>query len=119
MRNHTLNLYKITNLSDLDFSYKLVEFDLPFIEGKEELYNKQLQKIAQKVSSVTGGPSAILKRGGKMCVAIPADKKLEETKVDVTPFNVSIKMLPDVYHIQSTGVTNDNVDVVQTQLNSA
>lgn len=113
MRNHTLNLYKITNLSDLDFSYKLVEFDLPSVDGKEELYNKQLQKIAQKVSSVTGGPAAILKRDGKMYIAIPADRNLREMKVDVTPFNVSVKMLADVYHIQSSSITADNIDVVQ------
>lgn len=113
MRNHTLNLYKITNLSDLDFSYKLVEFDLPSVDGKDELYNKQLQKIAQKVSSATGGPAAILKRGGKMYIAIPADRTLREMKVDVMPFNVSVKMLADVYHIQSSSITADNIDVVQ------
>ncbi|MCA0383648.1 MAG: hypothetical protein LCH58_15925 [Bacteroidetes bacterium] len=113
MRNHTLNLYKITNLSDLDFSYKLVEFDLPSVDGKEDLYNKQLQKIAQKVSSVTGGPAAILKRDGKMYIAIPGDRNLREMKVDVTPFNISVKMLADVYHIQSSSITADNIDVVQ------
>lgn len=113
MRNHTLNLYKITNLSDLDFSYKLVEFDLPYVDGKEELYNKQLQKIAQKVSSVTGGPAAILKRDGKMYIAIPADRNLREMKVDVTPFSVSVKPLADTYHIQSSSLTADNIDVVQ------
>lgn len=113
MRNHTLNLYKITNLPDLDFSYRLVDFDLPFVDGKEELFNKQLQKIAQKVSSATGGPAAILKREGKMFIVIPADKQLRETKVDVAPFNVSVKLLPEVYNIQSSSITDNNVDVVQ------
>lgn len=57
-----LNLYRITNLSELDFSYRLIGFELPFIEGKEDLYNKQLLKISQKISSMTGGPAAIVKR---------------------------------------------------------
>ena len=113
MRNHTLNLYRITNLSELNFSYKLVEFDLTFVDGKEELFNKQLQKIAQKVASISGGPAAILKRDNKMFIAIPADKNLPETKVDVTPFSVSVKLLQDVYHIHSSNTNNNNIDVVQ------
>lgn len=59
MRNHTLNLYRLNNIAELDFSFRLVEFDLPYTEGKEDLQNKQMQKIAQKVSSLTGGPAAI------------------------------------------------------------
>jgi hypothetical protein len=113
MRNHTLNLYKVTNLSELDFSYKLVEFELPFVDGKEDLFNKQLQKIAQTVSSKTGGPAAILKKEDKMFIAIPADRNLREMKVDVTPFSISIKMLPEVYSIQSTNILENNIGVVQ------
>lgn len=113
MRNHTLNLYKVTNIADLNFSYKLVEFDLPFIKGKENLFNKQLQKIAQRISSITEGPAAILKRDGKFYIAVPADKNLEETRVDVTPFTVQVKMMNDLYYIQYPGINESNVDVVQ------
>jgi hypothetical protein len=112
MRNHTLNLYKVTNLPDLDFSYKLVEFDLQSIDGKEDLFNKQLQKIAQKVSSVTGGPAAVIKRNGKFCIAIPADRDFAEMNIDVTPFNVRVKLLPEVHHIQSANIKNDSIDVI-------
>jgi hypothetical protein len=113
MKNHTLNLYRLINLSDLDFSYRLVEFDLPFIEGKEDLFNKQLQKISLRVSSLIGGPSAILKKNGKLFVAVPADRDLKETNVDVTPFSVSVRLLPDSYRIQSSNITNENVGIVQ------
>ena len=47
MRNHTLNLYRIANLPNLDFSYKLVETNLGKLSGKEDLYNKQMLKVAQ------------------------------------------------------------------------
>jgi hypothetical protein len=113
MKNHTLNLFKVSNITSLDFSYKLVAFDLPYTEGKEDLYNKQLQKIAEKVSSATGGPAAILKREGKFHVVIPADKHLPDGKVDVTPFIVDVKMLPGIHHINMNQVNEGNIDVVQ------
>ncbi len=113
MKNHTLNLYKVLNLHELDFSYKLVEFELTLIEGKQDLFNKQLQKIAQKVSSAIGGPAAILKRENRFFIAIPADKNLIDMNVDVTPFSVAIRLLPEVYHIRSGSINSNNVDVVQ------
>lgn len=111
MRKHTLNLYKINNLSELDFSYKLIEFQLPQIEGKEDLFNKQLQKLLLKVSSITEGPAAIINRNNNIFIAIPSDKTFEETRVDVTPFSVSLKLLPDIYHLGSH-INVENMDIV-------
>ncbi|WP_293889849.1 hypothetical protein, partial [Flavobacterium sp.] len=99
MRNHTLNLFRITNLPDLDFSYKLVETDLAKLEGKEDLYNRQMLKIAQKVASLTSGPAASIHKDGKLFIAIPSNKLLENSKIDIAPFSVNVKLLPDVYHI--------------------
>lgn len=116
MRNHSLNLYRLNNIAELDFSFKLVEFDLPYTEGKEDLFNKQMQKIAQKVSSLTSGPSAIIKRSQRYYIAIPSDRNLAETKVDVAPFSVTVKMLPDIHAIQTANLDKTNIDVIQSFL---
>jgi len=116
MRNHTMNLYRLNSIAELDFSFRLVEFDLPFTEGKEDLFNKQMQKIARKVSSLTGGPSAIIKRLKRYFIAIPADRNLSETKVDVAPFSVTVRMLPDIYTVQTTTLDKTNIDVIQSFL---
>lgn len=112
MRNHTLNMYRISNLADLNFSYKLVQFDLPSYNGNDELHNKHLQKIALEVSSHTNGPAAIVNREQKKFIAIPASQQLEDLKIDVGPLVVSLKLLPDVYHIKSSATSDDNNDVI-------
>jgi hypothetical protein len=112
MKDHILNLYRIDNLSELDFSYKLIDFDLSFIAGKEELLNKQLQKIAEEVSSVTKGPTAVLKRNQRFFVAVPADKQMEDRNVDGVPFSIPIKLLPEIYQIDSKNIHGHQLDVV-------
>ncbi|OKS84593.1 argonaute/piwi family protein [Mucilaginibacter polytrichastri] len=112
MKDHILNLYRIDNLSELDFSYKLIDFDLSFIAGKEELLNKQLQKIAEEVSSVTKGPTAVLKRNQRFFVAVPADKQMEDRSIDGIPFSIPIKLLPEVYRIDSKDIQGHQLDVV-------
>lgn len=112
MRNHTLNLFKVSNLSDLNFSYKLVEFNLPYLEGQEDRFNKQLQKISQQVASLSGGPAAFIKRENRYWVAVPADKNFEETSINVVPYNIRVSLLPDVYHVNASGIDRNNVDVI-------
>ena len=108
-----MNLFRITNLPDLDFSYKLVETDLAKLEGKEDLYNRQMLKIAQKIASLTSGPAASIHKDGKLFIAIPSNKLLENSKIDIAPFSVNVKLLPDVYHIPAGKINNDNLEVVQ------
>jgi hypothetical protein len=113
MRNHTLNLFKIQNLSNLNFSYRLADFDLPIIDGQEDRLNKQLQKIALKVASLSGGPTAIIKVGNKFQVAIPQDKTFPETVVNVAPMNVKVKLLPELHYLHFSMVGDDNFEIVQ------
>ena len=113
MRNHTLNLYRIANLPNLDFSYKLVETNLGKLSGKEDLYNKQMLKVAQKVSSLISGPAAPIHKDGKLFIAIPADKQITTLKVDIAPLSVSLKPLDEIYHINAGQINNQNKEVVQ------
>jgi hypothetical protein len=112
MKNYSLNLFKLNNLSELDFSYRLVDFTLIQIEGQEEMFNKQLHKVALQVSSLTGGPSAIVKRNGKFYVAIPSDRSLDDATINVVPHNIKISLLPEIISVNVSSVTEDNVDVV-------
>ena len=113
MKRLTQNLYEITNFADLDFSYRLVEFDLPMIAGKEGLYNRQLKKIAEKIASISGGPTAIINRNGKSCICIPADRQISETKIDVAPFIVTVRMDERVYPADASHLLGQNLAVVE------
>lgn len=112
MRNHTLNMFAISNIADLNFSYKLVQFDLPSYDGNQENHNKQLQKLALAVSSVTSGPSAIVTREGKRYIAIPANKQMDDTRVDVGPLVVQLKPLAQVYQARASQTDESNQDVI-------
>lgn len=112
MRNHTLNLFSVTNLHELDFSYKLVSTDLVKLPKKEDLYNRQMQKVAQKVASLTNGPAAAVHKDGQLFIAIPANRTLKDTKIDIAPFSVNVHLLSDVYKVPAGKVAGDNLEVV-------
>jgi hypothetical protein len=98
MRQHTQNLFKITNLTELDFSYRLVEIDLSSSLGNA-LYNTALQKVRQKIASKISGPAAILFQNGKHFIAIPAAKNIEEIKIRTSPFTVTAISRDQVYSL--------------------
>lgn len=99
MRNHTQNLFRVNNLADLDFSYKLVEVDLQHMPGQEATYNTALQKVSYKIASEIGGPAAIVFRNGKHFIAIPANRNFEELRIKTNPFTVNAKLIDEVQHI--------------------
>lgn len=107
-----MNMFAISNIAELNFSYKLVQFELPSYDGNQENHNKQLQRLALAVSSVTSGPSAIVNREGKKYVAIPASKQMEDTRVDVGPLVVQLKLLPQVYQASASEKDESNQDVI-------
>ncbi len=113
MRHHTQNLFKVNNLSEFNFSFRLVDFKLPLLPGKEDRYNKQLQKIEKQVASLCSGPAAIVKRNGKHSIAIPADKHIDNTIINAIPHNIKITLLPEVYHVDLSKATPDNLDVIE------
>ncbi|MBC8052161.1 MAG: hypothetical protein H7Y13_03785 [Sphingobacteriaceae bacterium] len=100
-------------MSELNFSYKLVYFELPVIAGQEDRLNRQLQKIAMKVASLSGGPSAILKRDDRFHIAIPSDRHFEQTVINVVPSNVKVVLLPEIHSLHYSEIDESNVDVVQ------
>lgn len=113
MRNHILNLFSIQNLADLNFSYRLAEFDLPIVPGQEDKLNKQLQKIALKVASLSGGPTAIIQRNGRFYVAIPQDRSFPDSVVNVVPMNVKVRLLEELHHLRYDMIDDDNIEIVQ------
>lgn len=46
------------------------------------------------------------------CIAIPADRNFAEMNIDVTPFNVRVKLLQEIHHIQSANIKSDSIDVI-------
>lgn len=113
MRQHTQNLFRVDNLNDLDFNYRLVDIDLSLKPEDSADYNTAIQKIRMKVASIIEGPAAIIYRDKKHYIAIPVDKSLNETKVKTSPFIAKVKSLDEEYCVDTNNLTDDNVDIVQ------
>lgn len=108
MSKHTLNMFRIANSSELDFSYKLVETTLPRMGGQEKLYKKQTTQVVRKVASLSKGPAVPVCRGNKLFIAIPADNHLEDCKVDISPLVVSLTLRREVYNIPKGQLSTDD-----------
>ena len=119
MRKHTTNLFALTNLHDFDFSYRLLAVDLVKIPGREDLYNRQMLKAAQKIASVTEGPAVPIHINGKLFVAIPSEKEFSASKVDIVPSPVMVTLTPEVYNVTSETITPATKEILQKFLDFA
>ena len=86
MKKHISNLFKIQNLSKIDFSYKLLVVELPTILEDEEYYKEKyriLRIVLNKVKSNLECAAALINKNGKYCIAIPSSREFSDTKIGV------------------------------------
>lgn len=119
MRRITYNQYKILNLREHDFSYKLVETNLPFIKGQEKLNRQNLEKLMFKVAGMIKGPVASIFKDGKTFLAIPSDRFFKPTKVQLISFEVSVSVKNEIYQLHGRDIDKSNCDIPLKFLNAA
>lgn len=112
MKNHTQNLFRVNNLFNLDFSYKLVEIDLPDMPNQSMLYNTALQRIQAKIASEISGPAAIVFRNGKHFIAIPGNKSMPNMKIQTNPFSVSAHATSDIFNIDLRNIDANSNEIM-------
>lgn len=77
-----MNLFEITNLSDLQLSYRLLRVDgLP--EGDH--YSKQLNLLVKSIVRETRNPVSLLRRGDDDFLAVPCDAPIPKLQRQLTP----------------------------------
>lgn len=91
MRKNISNLYKITNLHDVDFTYKTIETDIIFSQNDIVINRKNIETVAYKIASSSKCATAMFVENGRYCVAIPSDTSLKILKVDANPLTVKLK----------------------------
>lgn len=89
MSEHVLNLYKIKNAAELSAHYRLVDIDGPF--GEDDLAEQNLGVLAKRIAYANAIPVAIVGRGDKTQLAIPADTVLSELEYQLTPDVVTLR----------------------------
>lgn len=97
MRTHISNLYKLKNLQEIDFSYKLVSFDLNYLKDNPKELNKSLEKIEFRISSNIQGPAIRIKRNNEIFIAIPANRSISIQNAQAGSLNVPLLQLQDTY----------------------
>lgn len=117
MKKNILNRFRIGNWQTLDFTYKLVEFDLKPTDGEEAGFTKQLLAIAQKVASDIHGPAVPIRQAGGHYIAVPGSvEALTSNRIDISPWPVRITLLPDTYQVDNTKYEPDGYDLIQAFL---
>ena len=111
MKNIIYNQYRLLNLQAHDFSYKLVEIDLPIVNGQEKMNRQNLDKVAFKLAAHTHGPVASIRRNGKNYLAVPANKDFAPLQLQVVPFTVNIRLLPTVHRLHGRDIDHSNYEI--------
>ena len=123
MRN-TINLFKIDNIREIDFSYKLIEInreDLP-PENNQVHFNTIVNQVAIKISSKARCPHTIVNDGHSIFVAIPSDVHYESQKIKCLQLSIQTTLLEDVKHatweegLKEPNIRNIITDLLEFQL---
>lgn len=109
-KNYTLNLFRLTNLSEINFSYKLIPTNLS-AENRIEINNKMIQKAAQIVSSQNSVPVATYISSGKYYLAVPSNTVLKSTQIQTTPLIVQLNC-SEAIDYSSSKFENINSDII-------
>ncbi|MBL8792700.1 MAG: hypothetical protein JNM56_02215, partial [Planctomycetia bacterium] len=88
MGSHVFNLFEITNLADLQTSYRLVDVDGSF--GADDLADQNLSLLAKKVAYREQAPVALVRSAGHPALAVPADLQLRQHEYQLTPDVVTL-----------------------------
>lgn len=98
MKTNIINLYKLNNLSKIDFSYKLISFDVSFLDHDPKEIHKCIEKMKQEIGSNIKGPVASLKIDNKRFIAIPANRNLTISKAQSYSFPVPLQLSDEIHH---------------------
>lgn len=108
MKNHTLNMFPVSNTGEIDFSYKLIAFEMPVVGETKGETSRRLNKLAQAVASLIKRPAVLIFRQGGRYIAIPADSEFGEQKMDAGSLLISLKPINGIF--KTTGASDDAAD---------
>jgi ActR/RegA family two-component response regulator len=85
MSDHAVTLFELRNAPNLVFDYRLVDLDgvLRATQGDDDQIDRNLNLLAKIVAIKAQTAVAIVRRGGKPYLAIPADKDFNEQEVTI------------------------------------
>lgn len=91
MAAHVLNLFEVTNLSQLNCSYRLLKVEgLTADPEGGDLEEKNLNILVKKLAFEGKMPVALVRSGGIACVAIPWEQPLPSLEHTLTPDVVTL-----------------------------
>jgi hypothetical protein len=108
MGKHLVNLFEITNLSDLECKYKLFEIEnLP----KDENYDKNINLLSTNLSYELNQPNAIIKRGDNHFIALPTDSPSPKLEQQIVPHVIKLKPENKEYKFNLSDLTSENLHI--------
>ncbi len=99
MKNHILNLFRLQNIKLVDFSYRLVQFDINFLDDNLIEQKKCLDRLETVIASDVKGPAAVIYQNGAKFIAIPAGKNLTIEQVQANANIIPVKLLEPTHKV--------------------
>lgn len=109
MGNHLINLFEITNTSNLECSYKLYEIEnLP----RDVNYDKNINLLKKNLSIDLEQPVAIIKKDGKHFIALPSNSpKTPDLEQNLVPHIVTLKPEEKEHKFNLTDLSSENLSI--------
>ena len=113
---HQINLFKITNLSNLRCCYRLIEVtNLP----RDRAYGKNVNLLSKRLAYELQQPVALLSGEEHMRLAIPASSKLPELEQTLTPHVAILRPLGETHILDFDRLDEQTLPIAKSFLRSA
>jgi hypothetical protein len=117
MKQNIINSFRITNLLEFDFSYKLIEVQFSDSDTKAEKdFNQELGKVQLAIAAESGVAVPVF-RNGKPFIAIPQNAIVTKKAVSGNPLTINLKHFPKVYHIKANDTSFETQEIILKFIN--
>lgn len=111
MRKHTTTLFRLNNLHNLKFPFKLMHLDLQEIENDPALNNRNQQKVLMRIASETSGPVALYYKDNQRYIAVRADISKSYIEVNLAPMIAKATLIDQQYELNFNSITQENKEL--------
>mgnify|MGYP001052457693 CR=1 FL=1 len=111
MRRHTTTLFRLNNLHNLKFPFKLMQLDLQEIENDPALNNRNIQKVLMRIASETSGPVALFFKDGKRFIAVRADISKSNIEINLAPMIAKATLMDQRHELNFDSITAENKEL--------
>lgn len=119
MKTNIINWFRLSNWSEFNFQYRLVDVKVEGVGNDTKMLNKAFYNALNHLAYSTKGVVASAYHENKRYVAVKADAVLKQETIAGSPLNIVLTPLEGIHHLNVNTMDERNLDLAIKFLDSA